>query len=238
MVVTDVDMDMTALVPTDLTEGHEQVTEPATEWAAGLAEFAPRGRRADDDDYALFERAIARRDDTAWATVYARYSDLVRHWLGPGWDNADEGVATTFVRFWRAMDAEKFARFTSVTAVLRYLKLCAQTTRLDDTRATRRRGREEPLDDTAHVMAAPDVLEETVLSRADRLAFWDAVQTCLTNRLEREVIYLSYVRGLCPREICARHGTQSPRVQDVYRIKRGALNRLRHAPDGLLVVSC
>ena len=239
MVVADVDMDTTALVPADLTDGHEQATEPATEWTAELAGATPRDRRADDDDYALFERAIARRDDAAWAAIYARYGGLVRRWLGPGpgWDNADEEVATTFVRFWRAMDAEKLARFTSVAAVLQYLKLCAQTTRLDHVRATYRRACEEPLDDTTSVTAAPGVLEETVLSRADRLAFWDAVQACLTDQREREVIYLSYVRGLCPREICARHAERFPCIQDVYRIKRGALNRLRHAPDGLLVAS-
>ena len=235
--VTDVDMDMTALVPADLMEGREQVVESAVDWAAGRAGSAPCDQRADDDDYALFERAIARRDDAAWAAIYARYSGLVRRWLGLGWDNADEGVATTFVRFWRAMDAEKLGRFTSIAAVLQYLKLCAQTTRLDHARATYRRACEEPLDDMAPVTAAPGVLEETVLSRADRLAFWDAVQACLTDQREREVIYLSYVRGLCPREICARHAERFPCIQDVYRIKRGTLNRLRHALDGLLVVS-
>ncbi len=51
------------------------------------------------------------------------------------------------------------------------------------------------------------------------------------------MIYLSYAQGLCPREICARHTARFPRVQDVYRIKRGALSRLRHAPDGLLAMS-
>ncbi len=237
MVVTDVDRDTTALVPTDFTEGREQATEPITDRAVRLAGFAPRDRQVDDDNYALFERAIARRDDAAWADIYARYGDLVRRWLGFGWDNADEGVATTFVRFWHAMDAEKLARFTSVAAVLRYLKLCAQTTRLDHVRATYHRACEEPLDDTTSVTAAPGVLEETVLSRADRLAFWDAVQACLTDRREREVIYLSYVRGLCPREIYARHAERFPCIQDVYRIKRGALNRLRHAPNGLLAAS-
>ncbi len=205
--------------------------------ATELAWPAPNGQGGDDADdaeYALFEHAIARRDDAAWATVYARYSNMVRHWLGPDWDNADEGVAAVFVRFWHAMDAEKLARFTSVAPVLRYLKLCAQTTRRDHVRAIRNY-REEPLDDVAHTMAAPGILEEMVLSQSDRLAFWHAVQACLTDQREREVIYLSYVQGLCPRQISARHNARFPCVQDVYRLKRGALNRLRHAPASQLL---
>ncbi len=221
------------------TDAREEATDPA---AGRVTERARSGRYgqgdddADDAGYALFEHAIARRDDAAWATVYARYSTLVRYWLGPDWDDLDEGVAAVFVRFWHAMDAEKLARFTSVASVLRYLKLCAQTTRLDHVRALRGR-REEPLDDVAHAMAAPGILEETVLSRTDRLAFWQAVQACLTDQREREVIYLSYVQGLCPRQISARYSAQFPCVQDVYRLKRGALNRLRHAPAGRLLLA-
>jgi len=234
MTVLDIDTGRNVAmgVAASSTDEREEATGATAGRATELARPAAHGRGdddADDAEYALFEHAIARRDDAAWATVYARYGDLVRHWLGPGWDNADEGVAAVFVRFWHAMDAEKLARFTSVAPVLRYLKLCAQTTRLDHVRAIRNY-REEPLDDVAHAMAAPGILEETVLSQSDRLAFWRAVQACLTDRREREVIYLSYVQGLCPRQISARHNARFPCVQDVYRLKRAALNRLRHAP--------
>ncbi|MGH2343787.1 MAG: hypothetical protein ACRDG4_01070, partial [Chloroflexota bacterium] len=46
---------------------------------------------------------------------------------------------------------------------------------------------------------------------------------------ERRVIYLSYVVGLSPREIHARQGGEFPRMDEIYRLKRTALDRLRRS---------
>jgi RNA polymerase sigma factor (sigma-70 family) len=179
----------------------------------------------------LFRRAVMQRDEGAWAAIYDQYADFVRRWLRARSDEHDELVLAAFERFWYAVDAEKMARFGCLAAILQYLKLCAHTARLDRIRGARVEAAEEPLDESAYaLLAAPDTISETVAARLDRRAFWDAVQACLPNERERQVLYLSYVVGMTPREICAQHRDAFPVVSDVYRHKRNALDRLRRAP--------
>jgi RNA polymerase sigma factor (sigma-70 family) len=175
----------------------------------------------------LFRRAISQRDDDAWAAIYERYSGLVRHWLGSTVEETDEAVAATFVRFWRAMDAEKVAHFSSLAALLQYLKRCAQATRLDSERAVRTRPREEPLSNVVALLPLPDDVETVVAAQVEAESLWRTIHSCLEDRQERAIVYLSYVAGLSPREIHHRFGNQFSSMDEVYRIKRRALDRLR-----------
>jgi RNA polymerase sigma factor (sigma-70 family) len=178
----------------------------------------------------LFRRAIVQQDNDAWTAIYTQYADVVRRWLSARSDEHDELVVVAFERFWHAVDAEKFARFGSLAAVLQYLKLCAHTTRLDRIRSARVGADEETLDESRQaLLSAQDDVSETVAARVDARAFWNAVQACLPDQRERQVLYLSYVMGLTPREICTRHEDTFPDVSDVYRLKRNALDRLRRA---------
>lgn len=179
----------------------------------------------------LFRRAIVQHDETAWSSVYSQYTGAVRQWLGLPPDEADEGIAATFERFWRAINGEKFQRFGSLSAVLQYLKMCAQTVRIDRMRATRSIGREEPLDDSERGLPSGENVEESTAARVDAVSFWRAVQDALDDERERKVIYLSYVIGLTPRAICTRHANEFPDVAEVYRLKRNALDRLRRTPE-------
>lgn len=181
---------------------------------------------------ALFRRAIIVRDEAAWTALFTQYGPLVRRWLGvwaPAIATAD-GVAATFTRFWRSVDAAKLAHFNSLAAVLGYLKLCARAQCIEQERARAGRAREDPWDDAADSMPGPFRLEERVLQAEHATAFWQRVHTCLCDERERTVIYLSYVRGLPPREICARYSAQFPDITAVYTCKRRALDRLRRSP--------
>jgi len=180
--------------------------------------------------FELFRHAIVRRDDLAWEALYTRYAPLVRHWLGActGADESDEEVAVVFGRFWQAVDAAKFARFDSLAAVLRYLKLTARAVRLDRIRTTGARGNWLlPGDALAEASAHKDM----VARRVDSPGFWHTVRGFLNGEREELVFHLSYIMDLSPREICARHGAQFPDVDEVYRLKRNALDRLRRAPE-------
>lgn len=178
----------------------------------------------------LFRRAIVRRDEAAWSAVYTQYAESVRRWLGAWSGEVEEGVAAAFERFWQALDAEKFARFGSLPAVLQYLKMCACTARLDRARALRSIAAEEPLDGVFG-LPATDNVEETVTEQVEAAGFWRAVRACLEGERDRRVLHLSYVIGLSPREICRRHGAEFPDVTEVYRLKRNALDRLRRVPE-------
>jgi DNA-directed RNA polymerase specialized sigma24 family protein len=170
---------------------------------------------------------VVERDDAAWESVYAQYSTLARIWLNAGMDE-DDGVNAAFERFWRAVDSDKFACFGSLAAVLSYLKMCVRTTVLDHVRAQSRSVLELDLDAIPAVSAQAQGQAE-VGDRVDAADFWRQVSEILQDERERRLIYLSYVTGLSPREIHARHVHEFPRMEEIYRIKRGALDRLRRS---------
>lgn len=184
------------------------------------------------DYYALelFRRAIVARDDEAWAAIYAQYAGLVRHWLRSPHGAGDELVIAAFERFWRALTAPKFAQFHSLAALLQYLKLCAQAARLDDDRRARRQGREEPLDDACEALPAPADVEADVMRQLDATAVWQVIRETIPQERARTVLYLSYVVGLSPRQICANYPAQYPDVAEVYTLKSRALLQLRRVP--------
>ncbi len=179
--------------------------------------------------FEVFRHAIVRRDDLAWEALYARYGAMVRGWLGAGVGDGDEAVVLVFERFWRAVDAEKFARFDTLPAVLQYLKACARTARLDQARAAR--GETLPLLDEALALSAREDVADLVAGRVDAPGFWRTVRGVLVGEREELVFHLSYVVGLSPREICARHSARFPDVAEVYRLRRNLLDRLRRAPE-------
>ena len=182
--------------------------------------------------FELFRRAIVERDEAAWTALTAQYTPLVRQWLRrwPDSEGVEAGIAATFARFWQAVTVAKFSRFTSLAAVLRYLKLCTQSSHLDQARAARLHGRVEPLDKTAHHLAAPDDPTEQLVRAQDARTLWCAVRQNLRDEREQAVIYLSFVHDLSPRQIYAGYGAHFSTVADVYRLKRTALDRLRRAP--------
>jgi len=209
-------------------------TRPSAELALRCREETARYLR--HEPYAehfcleLFRQALQHHDDVAWTALYQQYADLVRRWLDAPPQDADADVGAVFARFWHAVDADRFARFGSLGAVLQYLKMCAQSVRMDRARTAHARAVEEQLDDAIHALPARDDVAALVDGRLDGAALWRAVQEHLPDERERLVIYLSYAIGLPPREICARHAARFPDVAEVYRLKRRALDRLRHTP--------
>lgn len=179
----------------------------------------------------LFRRAVEQRDDDAWAAVYTQYAAVVRRWLHAAPADGDEIVSVAFERFWRAVDAAKFARFGSLPAVLQYLKMCAVTARLDAARSARSTAAEEPLGEEVQLIGDGASVEDAVSSRAGAQDLWRTVQGCLNDERERLTVYLSCVVGMSPRDICARHPEQFPDVAEVYRLKRNVLDRLRRMPE-------
>jgi DNA-directed RNA polymerase specialized sigma24 family protein len=179
--------------------------------------------------FELFRRAVVERDDAAWAAVVAQYREPLRYWLGGPQEDSDEGVSAAFERFWRAVSAQKFARFSALPAILQYLKMCAHTVVIDRRRAMRVTALEQTLEEAPELPDGEEI-EERVTNRVDAGAFWQEVRRILSDERELRVIYLSYVIGLTPRAICARFDGEFPNVQEVYRLKRSALERLRRVP--------
>lgn len=182
----------------------------------------------------LFRRAICERDPAAWEGLFTLYRGLVASWVRqhPASERIHERedcVNLVFERFWVAIGPDRFAEFPSVAALLKYLKMCVHTVLIDEVRARR----------AAQQALAAWPVEEGVASGPDvsvlatgRLAdgeLWGLISQEVVDETERFLLYLSAALDLSPRQIYARYPQVFPSVQDVYRMKRNVLDRLRRS---------
>jgi len=180
----------------------------------------------------IFRRAVCDRDQQAWVAVFAQYRGMVLAWVrrhpisGSTREGDDYWVNRTFDRFWTAVGPERFGDFPTMAALLRYLKLCAHSVLLDEMRA-RGAARSEELDDrVTESVETPDVADVAIGQlAADDL--WAVIVAELQDEGEREVAYCCFVLDLKPREVRERHPQLYATMDDVYRIKRNVLDRLR-----------
>ncbi len=182
----------------------------------------------------LFRRAIVKRDEDAWACVYQQYAPLVLTWVTQhqsaaallGQDGSGPLVNAAFAKFSQALTPAKMQNFDSLAAILKYLKMCVHSVVADEVRARQARQYEETLELIEHEPAADDPADD-VVSSISAQSLWQVIQEELSNEDERILIYLAYVQGMKPGEISSQHRRLFPTVDDVYRIKRNVLERLR-----------
>jgi DNA-directed RNA polymerase specialized sigma24 family protein len=114
-------------------------------------------------------------------------------------------------------------------ALLRYLQMCAGSAVTDRVRRQRHEQLLDPLDTSqAESIAAPG--EVGPLTDVERARFWAAIRTLLNDEQEEVLVYSYFVLGLKPRQIYERYAQHFASIEDVYRVKRNVLNRLRRSP--------
>jgi hypothetical protein len=197
-----------------------------------------RGEAAQDAyGVELFRRAVCGRDAAAWEAVAAQFGGLLLGWIKrhPAAamlrEDVDSLANRALARFWQAVGPERFHRFTSLSSLLAYLKMCAHCAVLDEVRARR---------DVCDPWPVPADREDGGVAEArevgapaaDRVTgheIWQTIARELPDQEERLVVYLSFALDLKPREIQRRHRDRYPSTADVYRVKRLALDRLRRS---------
>lgn len=182
----------------------------------------------------LFRRAIAGRNEDAWTCIYQQYAPLVLTWVNQhqsaasllGQDGGAPLVNAAFAKFAQALTPAKMGNFDSLAAILKYLKMCVHSVIADEVRARQTRLYEETLDAIEQEPSSEDPAED-VISGLSVQSLWQVIQEELNGEDERLLIYLAYVQGMKPAEICTQHHQFFSSVEDVYRIKRNVLERLR-----------
>lgn len=194
-----------------------------------------KGQPSDDHYcYELFRRAIVDRNSYAWDSIYQQYRNLVSGWVRrcSGFEAAggdvEELVNFTFAKLWRSLTPAKFSRFDTLQALLRYLQMCAGSAVTDRVRRRRNEQFLEPLE-VLGTQASGERVEGHVLTEVERSRFWADVRQHLNDEQEEALVYGYFVLGLKPRQIYDQFGARFDAVEDVYRVKRNVLNRLRRA---------
>jgi hypothetical protein len=182
----------------------------------------------------LFRRAIVEQDDAAWRAVVEVYRGVlaahagrraVRRLIGE-----DDGfcVDRAFQRFWMATNRRRLhgGEFTDLASIIKYLKMCLASVLLDEARARRRAARLSLDEVQPEACISGDPSEAVVVGLTGR-ELWGVIDRTLAAPNERLIARLSFIAGLSPREILARHPERFTDVFDVYRAKRNMIERLR-----------
>jgi len=138
----------------------------------------------------------------------------------------DYFVNCAFDKLWSAVNAEKFGQIQDLASLLRYFQMCVYSVIVDYARGNQFSTTD--LDILAnHVAPDSTSIEKYVTDQLERLRLWEMV-TKLTQD-EREIIVLrySFVYDLKPAQIYAAHPDQFESLEELYRVKRNLLNRLR-----------
>lgn len=182
----------------------------------------------------LFRRAIGEGDEGAWQAIVEIYRGLLMSHAGRrvvrGLVAEDDGfcVDRAFQRFWRASRGGRVHEFGDLGSILKYLQLCLGSVLLDEARARRRQGWLS-LDHVAPEACLSSDPSSLVVGRLARRELWATIDATLADANERLVARLSFVGGLSPREILARHPEKFRDVFEVYRTKRNMIERLRRS---------
>jgi hypothetical protein len=192
-----------------------------------------RSEYADLDGYELFRRAIEERDEQAWAESTTRYRRLLISWARRYSarttisECCDDIADYAFTRAWAALSPERFAGFSTLAALLGYLRVCVSTAVIDCARHEMMFDRLFQVIETDNV-ATP---EQIVLDQIDCGKLWRIANSVARNEQERRILIESYAYALPPRAILERHPSLFATAIDIYIMKRNLLDRLKNCPE-------
>jgi hypothetical protein len=181
----------------------------------------------DPSSVELVRRATLQEDQEAWAWMHHCFGGVVRSWLRvhPSTEDAcrfeseEHYVALTFEQLKQATTLPQQVEFSTLGAILRYLRACLNGAIVDRLRVYAR-PREIPQPESG----ARE--EPHVQDRNDSSELWEIVQTLLPNLREQRVAYLLFQAGLKPGEIVRFCAQEFPDMQEIYRLRRNILERL------------
>ena len=185
----------------------------------------------------LFRRALQERDERAWEALYSQYQHLVRKWvrghsrfLATGEDEEFFANAA-FSQLWRfASQPDKASVVSALGKSLSFLKMCTWTVVTDYYRKQQRDALREvwSLEEDSPVPSPEDEVIRALILEELR----QRIEAVVQDEREQVVVEESWVYGLPPRQIQARHADIFSTVAEVSQMKRNILNRLRRSYQG------
>lgn len=197
-----------------------------------IQDYRDRRTTTTPSAFELFRRALVLRDEQAWVGMFQLYSNLVSAWILPLMaevqvtrDDLGAMINTTFAKFVRGVTAQKFADFSSVEPLLKYLKLCAQSVARDEMRLRRYHQCEQAMDAIEDEPLMDDPAE-AMLGHLEASEVWEVIrQACRPDELL--ILLYNCALGWPARDLQESYPAIFPSVDEVYRIRRNAIARLQ-----------
>lgn len=190
-------------------------------------------KEQNNDQYCLeiFRRALVRRDEHAWNILTQRFSGTITAWLRrhPNREAAcrlhseENYVALTMEKLWLGTVRNTSLEFDSLAAALKFMRCTLNSVVID---ALRGQAREAAIPEAGFdEPAAPDYDSGE--------EFWEIIKSLIPDAREQRLAYLLYHCGLKPRQIVQFCPQEFSNVQEIFRMTRNILDRLRRKKDRL-----
>ncbi len=196
--------------------------------------------------------AFEARNEEAWVAFYSIYTPLVQQWLKRStinWSSLKfdevELVQGSFTRIFRGISPEKFQRFSSLPALMEYLKLCCRAEVMSSLREYQKNKRygllsafESELEDNSNPydrrgtnLTGEYNEDKTRAEMLDQADLWELICKILKNSLERLVVLSQYFHGMTPREILRAYPGFFKNIDEVRQVLRNARYKLRNSEE-------
>ncbi len=180
----------------------------------------------------LLHRALIQQDVLAWEGVQQCFTQLMYQWLychslykmACRFESDENYIAQGFARFWQETIGNQNITFLSLGSALKYLHVSLHAIIIDTLRTYSRSTIVAlPADDEPGTLACEDEYDTSDL--------WQIIGHLLVDERQYRVAYLLYHCGLKPREIVQFCGQEFDDVQEIYRLRRNIIDRLRRNAD-------
>lgn len=176
-------------------------------------ELYRRGINQDQEAWKLFQEKVAGEQVESWLRQHPWFNRALKRA-----ETLENLVHFTFARFWQAVGPAKKS-FPSQAKLFEFLKLCANSAIIDELR--RPDLGEIPPDVPAPV---PDPLKPIVEEE-----LWALLTRVITDAREQYLLRLLLIEGYKPRDVVRKSPEQFPTTQEVFRLSRNILDRLRRS---------
>ena len=181
------------------------------------------------DEYSLelLRRAIIQSDLETWTCMQRCFGRMVQESLqrhpqrevACRLENDENYVALTFERFWQATILNQRMEFSTLAAVLQYLRASLNGVILDTLRAYAR-------PEEVSLPGPQEPGEPLMEDSAENGEVWETLHMLLANPREQRVAYFLFHCGLKPREIIRFCPQEWSDIQEIYRLQRTIMERI------------
>lgn len=185
--------------------------------------------------FELFRRAFVLRDEQAWSGIYLLYANLVASWIlhqmgsiQLSHDDHASLINIAFGKFSHSISAQKFTQFSSVERLIAYFKSCTRSVVVDELRLRQLHHHyEQTMDDIEEEPATEDPAD-MILGKLVASEVWRIVQSVVGEE-ERIILLHNCILGYPPREIQRRFPALFAEVEDIHRMRRNVIERLKRS---------
>lgn len=182
-----------------------------------------------DACYELFRRALYDEDTEALTVVLKLYDRQLQNWVTTHayyWHtdgSVDDFISIAVTKFYFKLKGSSFSNFSSVSAILKYLKLCVNSAIMQEYRKINR-----IITQSNEVLERKLITTSPVSKRQDFRELWDYLCTIFEQPIDQLLMRCAFIYNMKPSEIMTTYPNYWETARevsiDLYRIRKKLRN--------------